>query len=776
MNFPNAHLQTILFLAANPKDTTRLRLDQELRDIDEGLQRAKMRDQFSLERRLAVRPRDIQRAMLDLEPEIVHFSGHGSGTQGLIFEDEIGNAKPVDGEALASLFALFANRVSCVVLNGCYSEVQAQSITKHITYVIGMNQTIGDKAAISFAVGFYDALGAGKDIEFAYKLGCAAIRLEGIPEYLTPTLHRNNTLSSQRGGISQTISEKIQEEKRKLKQIKISGGTEDDIKKVGNKIKRLERKRGQNPELEKGLVLSERYELLEILGIGGFATVWKAYDEGEHSNGVVAIKILHEHYSKDESQRNYFFRGARTMSKLKHPNIVRVIEPEARHEKYFYFVMEFIDGKNLEQAILDNENPPSDIEVIENILRNVSDALEFAHSKGYIHRDIKPQNILLDRNKTAYLTDFNLILMKSDTARMSTGIIGSFIYTSPEALGYHEIGKSSDVYSLGMTTIFCLYRRYLPPEVFRDSSDFIDRELDYVPSIKAILIKAAAFEINQRFDSIEDFYISLSSAWQQRKKQLIEVIPPKKEQGEQKIKPYWIGKFTVTNTEYRKFINDNGYSSKGVQLWWSETGQEVWKVYQDRGEHPHIHRMRRDDESTDYPLAWNDKSFNHPAQPVVGVCWYEAEAYCNWLTSHLREKNPEKWCDKLVALPTEKQWEYAARGENNYLYPWGNLQPTEKLANFNMMKNKPSVVEAYPDGISWCGCHDMSGNILEWCRNSYDNSIESPPNHDKVIKGGCFYDNNIEDRFSISISNRRARKPGYRHSAIGFRIVIESLK
>ena len=186
-------MQTILFLAANPKDTGRLRLDQELRDIAEGLQRAQKRDQFNLEPRLAVRPRDIQRAMLDVEPQIIHFSGHGEGDQGLVFEDEIGNAKRVDGAALAELFKLFADQVACVVLNACYSEAQAKAIAQHIPYVIGMNQAIGDKAAIAFAVGFYDALGAGRPIEFAYKLGCSAIRMEGIEEHLTPVLLKQST-------------------------------------------------------------------------------------------------------------------------------------------------------------------------------------------------------------------------------------------------------------------------------------------------------------------------------------------------------------------------------------------------------------------------------------------------------------------------------------------------------------------------------------------------------------------------------------------------------
>ncbi|MDZ7957718.1 MAG: CHAT domain-containing protein [Aulosira sp. DedQUE10] len=183
-------VQKILILTANPQGTPQQRLDQEVRDIGEGLQRAKHRDEFILEQKWAVRPRDIQRAMLDIDPQIVHFSGHGKGDEGLVFEDETGSAKLVEREALAGLFELFA-QVKCVVLNGCYSEVQAAAIAQHVNYVIGMKKAIGDQAAIEFAVGFYDALGAGKPVEFAYKFGCAAIRLAGIPEQLTPVLKKN---------------------------------------------------------------------------------------------------------------------------------------------------------------------------------------------------------------------------------------------------------------------------------------------------------------------------------------------------------------------------------------------------------------------------------------------------------------------------------------------------------------------------------------------------------------------------------------------------------
>ncbi len=178
----------ILILAANPKNTSPLRLDEEVREIDNGLQRAQHRDQFELVQKWAVRPRDIQRAMLDINPQIVHFPGHGTGEKGLVFEDETGQAKLVSGEALAALFELFADKLECAVLNSCYAKKQAEKIVQYIPYVIGMKQAIGDRAAIEFAVGFYDALGAGRSVEFAYKLGCTAIQMSGIPEHLTPVL------------------------------------------------------------------------------------------------------------------------------------------------------------------------------------------------------------------------------------------------------------------------------------------------------------------------------------------------------------------------------------------------------------------------------------------------------------------------------------------------------------------------------------------------------------------------------------------------------------
>jgi WD40 repeat protein len=165
-------------LASNPKGTSVLDLDREIRDVREGLRRSQNRDEFRIEVRGAVRPIDLRRALLEVEPQIVHFCGHGTGDDGLVLEDDDGKEHLVSGETLSRLFELFADKIECVLLNACYSEAQAKAIVQHINYVIGMNREILDEAAIAFAVGFYDGIGAGKSIEMAYKLGCNAIEME----------------------------------------------------------------------------------------------------------------------------------------------------------------------------------------------------------------------------------------------------------------------------------------------------------------------------------------------------------------------------------------------------------------------------------------------------------------------------------------------------------------------------------------------------------------------------------------------------------------------
>lgn len=187
---PKSPVKKILILSANPKSTPRLRLDEEVREIEEGLRLSKYRDSFTIHTKFAVRIRDIRRALLDVEPQIVHFTGHGKES-GLIVEDEFGLNVAVSGKALSQLFELFSDKMECVILNACYSESQADAINKHIDYVIGMRREINDKASIEFAVGFYDALGAGRSVEEAFEFGCSALRLFNLPKHIMPVLKRN---------------------------------------------------------------------------------------------------------------------------------------------------------------------------------------------------------------------------------------------------------------------------------------------------------------------------------------------------------------------------------------------------------------------------------------------------------------------------------------------------------------------------------------------------------------------------------------------------------
>ena len=184
----NSGLQkTILILSANPKDTPRLRSDEEIRKIEEAIRDSDSPNLFELKTILATTVADLQILLLRHKPHIVHFCGHGE-TDGLLFEDTTGRKQQVPVEALAELFKLCGQSIECVVLNACFSQPQAEAIHQYIPCVIGMNHNIGDKAAMLFAAGFYTALGNGRSYRDAFEFGCNRIGLHNIPEDSTPVI------------------------------------------------------------------------------------------------------------------------------------------------------------------------------------------------------------------------------------------------------------------------------------------------------------------------------------------------------------------------------------------------------------------------------------------------------------------------------------------------------------------------------------------------------------------------------------------------------------
>jgi len=160
---------------------------------------------------------------------------------------------------------------------------------------------------------------------------------------------------------------------------------------------------------------------------------------------------------------------------------------------------------------------------------------------------------------------------------------------------------------------------------------------------------------------------------------------------------YWIGKTPVTYAQFRPFVEGDGYTNPA---YWGDDGWE-WRTNEKRTQ----------------PDYWNDKKWNGDAQPVVGITWYEAMAYCRWLSAQTGDD---------YRLPSEAEWEKAARGTDGRSYPWGNQSPDETRANFNQAVGRTTPVGRYPAGASPYGVLDMAGNVWEWTRSEYQDYPYNP--------------------------------------------------
>jgi hypothetical protein len=178
----------ILFLSSNPKDINRIRLDEEVREVDERIRLGECRDQLELITHFAVRPRDVGQCLLRYRPHVLHFSGHGSLSDGIVLEDNNGQTKLVSVDALADLFATIKDNLRVVVLNACYSAPQAQGIRRVIECTIAMERAIKDRSAIVFSAAFYEALAFGRNVRESFGLGVNALKMEFPSESNIPAL------------------------------------------------------------------------------------------------------------------------------------------------------------------------------------------------------------------------------------------------------------------------------------------------------------------------------------------------------------------------------------------------------------------------------------------------------------------------------------------------------------------------------------------------------------------------------------------------------------
>lgn len=184
---PPTKKHTILFLASNPVGTDELALADEARAIQEEIDRSGHVGHLAFETRWAAQPQDLLRELRKLKPTVVHFCGHGS-VNGLFFQAVDGLPSVVSGDAIAKTFDAVEAPVQLVVLNACYSESQAAELRAHVACVVGMTAQIGDGSSRRFAIGFYGGLAHGDSVASAYRQGCAAIALEGLPDHDQPQL------------------------------------------------------------------------------------------------------------------------------------------------------------------------------------------------------------------------------------------------------------------------------------------------------------------------------------------------------------------------------------------------------------------------------------------------------------------------------------------------------------------------------------------------------------------------------------------------------------
>ncbi len=224
-----------------------------------------------------------------------------------------------------------------------------------------------------------------------------------------------------------------------------------------------------------------------------------------------------------------------------------------------------------------------------------------------------------------------------------------------------------------------------------------------------------------------------------------------------------IGRYLVTNSEYRRFLNAGGYQQRE---WWSANGWPFLQASESR--------FKSNGRQITHPWYWADPEYNQPNQPVVGISWWEAAAYCAWLTDQGRAAG---WlgAHDLIRLPTALEWEYAARGDQARRYPWGDAAPSAAHANFDQTQiGRTTPVGCFPQGAAACGALDLAGNVMEWLATPEDAPSHPTPLSDvdpdaQVLLSHAAFD---DDASALRCGAHSESGPFARYLDRGFRMVL----
>ena len=573
-----------------------------------------------------------------------------------------------------------------------------------------------------------------------------------------------------------------------------------------------------------------KYEILEEIGRGGFAAVYQARDT--ELERVVALKVLHPYWSEDPGFAARFRREARAAANLRHPNIVTVYEAgEAAGQ--LYIAMEYLPGRTL-RARLEADGALS-LEQALPILDQVADALDYAHKQGVIHRDVKPVNVMIEeteRGVRATLMDFGLVkALEGSAALTSQGtLLGSPEYMAPEQADPDraaEVGPATDRYALGIVAYQMLTGRVpfagntpstLVAHLQKAPPDPQSIRASLPVNVSQVLLKMLKKSTGDRYPSATAFVGELRNALTESQTRRLRrgLLPKTKPESKpRKPVPIWVwilvgvlvlavacgglaasiaynlafgpkatttrapgetltrstdgmvmvyvpgGTFLMGSADSDKLANFDEKPQHSVTLdafWMDRT--EVTNAQYKKCVQAGVCK------ASEYLDSWDTNGDN---QPVVGVSWYDAKAYCQWTGA---------------ALPTEAQWERAARGTDGRIYPWGDQPATCEYAVMaeggqEGCGKKPAwPVGSKPKGISLYGALDMAGNVSEWVEDWYQEHAYSPAAQTnptgpmtgtlKVLRGGSWY---CTDAACVRAADRDGATPETRNTGMGFRCV-----
>ena len=521
--------------------------------------------------------------------------------------------------------------------------------------------------------------------------------------------------------------------------------------------------------LPPGTAISRRYVVDDVIGEGGMGVVYRGRDL--ERDRAVAFKVLHGSLMGDAGIRRRFTREAQLMLGWNHPNVARVYDLLDTPD-LLAFVMEHIDGPSLESyaEVWGGKLPYEDLRAI---FTGVLAAMHEAHGLGIIHRDLKPQNILLHRNAGGLhpkIVDFGIAKILEGTTYTVTGaMLGTCRYMSPEqAQSPQDVDASSDIYSIGVSLYRCVTGR-CPFETnnhfammmahVHQSPEPPSHYRPHLPAaLEAIILQALAKDRRARPASCAEMSAALDGA-------LADVTPARADRmrdppplvieddgNEMVLIPtgpfpmgparrtvhvdaFYLARHPVTNRQFQQFLDATGY---------------------------------RPTEPARFLHHW--RNGRHAAElashPVVFVSWLDARAYCRWAGRR---------------LPSEAEWEKAARGTEGHRYPWGRDEPTPDLANYGRARGGSTVpVTAFPRGASPYGIHGMAGNVFEWCEDVDDPAfyLSGPDRNPRntiqpgaaacVVRGGAW----MFDVRSLRTYARASFAPHFRLETLGFRVAL----